>query len=101
MVKENYRLVEDDLFSLEENYTRYDIVNMIELSYQFADRKINILQEILDNCFDGINTWGLFVKFCYDELIKEKREDFFDYTEEEIQEIMIKFKEKYYNKEAK
>lgn len=101
MVKENYRLVEDDLFELEENYTRYDIVNMIELSYQFADRKINISQEILDYCFDGINTWGLFVKFCYDELIKEKREDFFDYTEEEIQEIMTKFKEKYYNKEVK
>lgn len=101
MAKENYNLVEEDLFSLEENYTRYDIVNMIELSYQFANRKIDMPQEILDNCFDGINSWALFVKFCYDELIKEKREDFFDYTEEEIQEIMTKFKEKYYNKEVK
>lgn len=101
MVKEDYRLVENDLFSLEENYTRYDIVNMIELSFQFAEKKINLDREILEDAFDTINTWGLFVKFCYDELIKEKREDFFDYTEEEIQEIMTKFKEKYYNKEVK
>lgn len=100
MIKENYNLVENDLFSLEKNYTRYDIVNLIELSYNFGKEKIDIPKEILENCFDGINTWGLFVKFCYDELIKRKHEDFFDYTEEDIQEIMAKFKENYYNKEA-
>ncbi len=100
MAKENYRLVEDDLWLLEENYTRYDIVNMIELSYQFAEKKINLTQEILDSAFDGINTWGLFVKFCYDELLQQKDVNFFGYTDEEIRELMIKFKEKYYSKES-
>lgn len=100
MVKENYRLIENDLFGLENGYTRYDIVNMIELSYQFAHKKIDIPQEILDSCFDGINTWGLFVKFCYDELLLQKNEDFFAYTDEEIKELIVKFKEKYYSKES-
>ncbi len=101
MLKEDYRLVENDLFSLEENYTRYDIVNMIELSFQFAEKKISLDREILENAFDGINTWGLFVKFCYDELWKKKDIDFFSYTDGDIRELMTKFKEKYYNKEVK
>ena len=100
MAKENYRLVEDDLWLLEENYTRYDIVNMIELSYQFAEKGLNLSREILDSAFDGINSWALFVKFCYDELLQTRDIDFFGYTGEEIEEIMAKFKEKYYSKES-
>ena len=101
MLKESYNLVENDLILLGENYTRYDIVNLIELSYQFAKGGLDLPQEILDNSFDGINTWGLFVKFCYDELLQEKNDDFFDYTDEKIKELMIKFKEKYYNNKGK
>lgn len=99
MLKENYNLVEEDLNKLDKNYTRYDIVNMIELSYIFTKIGKNLPVEIMDSAFDGINTWGLFIKFCYDKLWASKQEDIFAFSEQDFAECLKEFQEKYYKEE--
>lgn len=88
-LKEKTELVEQDLIEFENKYTRYDIVNIIELSYKLANmEEMNKFDDLLDICTDGINLYGLFVKFCYDNN--------FDTYYSNLEKLIDLFIEKYF-----
>ena len=88
-LKEKTELVEQDLIEFEKKYTRYDIVNIIELSYKLANmEEMNKFNDLLDICTDGINLYGLFVKFCYDNN--------FDTYYSNLEKLIDLFIEKYF-----
>lgn len=96
-LKENYDLVEKDLNVFDEDfYTRFDIVDMIEISYMLAKRQeMELFNEIQEIAFDGINTYGLFVKFVYDKYCKRGIDDIYCALDD-LKETIQEFKEKYY-----
>ncbi len=100
ILKENYELVEEDLNIFDEDYyTRYDIVDMLELSYMLSKREeMKQLDEIMEVAFDGINTYGLFVKFCYDKYCEKGKEDIYGALDD-LEETIEEFKEKYYKED--
>lgn len=96
-LKEDYDLVEEDLNKLEEGYTRYDIVDMIEMSYMLCGREeMQTFNYLLDICFDGINLYGLFVKFCYDKYYETKSLDMGWFLNNNLEECLDLFIQKYF-----
>ena len=96
-LKENLDLVEEDLDKLEEGYTRYDYVDMIEMSYMLSEKKeMNKFSDLLEVCFDGVNLYGLFVKFCYDEYYKTKSLDMGYFLNNNLEECLNLFIKRYF-----
>ena len=97
MKKEKLDLVEEDLDKLEDGYTRYDYVDMIEMSYMLSGKEeMNKFNNLLDECFDGINLYGLFVKFCYDKYYETKSIDMGSFLNNELEECLNLFIERYF-----
>lgn len=97
IVKENYELIENDLNELE-HYTKYDIADMLEISYMLGQReKLEKLNEVFEIASDGINTYGLFVKFVFDKFSKSTVESI-DYALDNLDETIQEFIKKYYYK---
>lgn len=97
MKKEKLDLVEEDLDKLEDGYTRYDYVDMIEMSYMLNEREeMNKFNDLLDVCFDGINLYGLFVKFCYDKYYETKSLDMGSFLNNELEKCLNLFIERYF-----
>ena len=65
-MKENWELVDNDLAF--GKYSDIDIANMIELTYILTkDKDLSILNETICNySADGVNTFAVFIKFCYE-----------------------------------
>lgn len=99
-LKEKYNLVEEDLNKLEDGYTRYDIVDMIEMSYMLASKQeMNKFNKLLYACFDGVNSYGLFVKFCYDKYYETKSIDMSAFLNENLEECLDLFIKTYFEEE--
>lgn len=97
-MKENYELIEKDLKTLEKDYSRYDIVDMIEMSNCIKLPK-EYWETIQEHANDGINTYGLFIKFCYDKFIKSKYDSLYTFLQCETENCVKEFKKKYYVEE--
>lgn len=106
-MKEKYKLISEEMLDLDnKKYNMYDIVNMIEFSYLFKNEKeIEKLEELIKECsFDGINTWGVFVKFCYDKYYFSK--EYIDlsldeFTKYELKNCVEEFINKFFEEEEK
>lgn len=102
-MKEKYELINQEMKD-DKEYNWYDIVNIIELSYLFKGKKeIDKLENLIgEYSFDGINTWGIFVKFCYDKYyFSEKFTDLSldEFTEKELSNCVEEFINKFFEKE--
>lgn len=99
--KEKEDLVLDDLNKLEEGYTRCDIVDMIEIGNMLANRnEMARFNDMLEFCNDGVNTFGLFVKFCYDIYCQYNYEDISSFLNYELDKCLDAFIMKYYEEEV-
>ena len=78
-----------------KEYNWYDIVNLIELSYLFKGKeKIKEVDRIIaEYSMDGINTWGIFVKFCYDNYLSDENEcrSLEEFANSELEKCIEKF----------
>ena len=97
--EENYILVREDLDTFVQDwYTKYDIIDMLEISYILGKTdKMEQFNEILEISYDGIDSYALFVKFFYDRYCNEgSNDDLTDYINKNIDIVFKEFKEKYY-----
>ena len=98
-----------DLIYENLNFNNYDNVNiadMIEFSYYIATNKdLDILNEIIrEYAMDGIITYAVFVKFCYEYYMTEGADKYWslwEMADDCFSDLVNKFIEKYYIKEVK
>lgn len=97
-LREDYKKIEKDLNELDSGkYDRNDIIDMIEISYNLYDKKeMKEFCDLLDYANDGINTYGLFVKCCYDKYFKSSNCDIYSFLNTCLEECITEFKEKYF-----
>ena len=98
-LREDYNLVEQDLDKLnnKKEYNSHDIVDMIEISYLLASRdEMEKFNELLDISVDGINLFGVFVKFCYDIYFDKRYSDMSSFLNFELEECIDLFIKKYF-----
>lgn len=68
-MKERTDLINKEL-QTNDYYNWYDIVDCIEMASMINNRPNSIkkLSEIMEECADDyINSWGIFIKYCYDK----------------------------------
>lgn len=102
-MKERYELINKEMVD-DKEWNWYDIVDIIELSYLFKGKKeIEKLEEIIKECsFDGINTWGIFVKFCFNKYaFSNEYVDFSldEFAEKELKNCVEEFIDKFFEEE--
>lgn len=100
--KEKTKLIDKDLDFT--NFTDIDIANCIEISYYLAKFKdLSELNNIIGNyAMDGINTYAVFIRFCYIQYITTYSNTFWSLEEmlEDNSKILIEeFIEKYFEEE--
>ena len=101
-MKENDKLILEDIQTLETKYNWLDIVDMIEMSYVLANKEeMNEYSEVTENANDGIVTYGAFVKYCYDKYSKTEAESIYSFLNFELETLIKEFKEKYFEKVGK
>lgn len=99
-MREKTELIEEQVVDDGSEYNWCDIINLIEFSYMIKGRKeIEKLEELIrEVSMDGINTWGIFIKHCYD---KFNVPYFIDYSldefiNEQLENCVSEFINKYF-----
>lgn len=98
-MKEKRELVEQDL-----KYDKFYIDDMnylIEFSYiigKVCKEQMAEFDKLLEFCTDGVELYSLFVIFCYKEYCLYY-DDYVTFLEEKTEELITKFKEKYFEEE--
>ena len=62
MLKEKYDLVEEHLNTLESDYTRYDLVDMIEISYMLANKEEMECSVRINELEEKLQSFGMFLR---------------------------------------
>lgn len=98
-IKENYLLITEAINKLTNSYTKEDIMIMIEISYFLGVEKDRIkeLNNIINTySVDGLKGYVAFIELCFDNFVKSKSRDIYTFLEENLEENIEQFKDKYY-----
>ena len=96
-IEERTELIEKELQELN-NYSYNLIINMVEMSYILAKKvEMNKFDKILNYSNDGINLYGLFVKFCFDKYYETNETDMCFFIDDNLDKCINLFKGKLYS----
>lgn len=98
MLEEKCEKIENDLNELNNgNYKKHEIVDMIEISSVLSIMdELESFLELLEYANDGINTYALFIKNCYDKFSKSSYCDMYSFLNENLDDCMQEFKDTYF-----
>lgn len=95
-IQERTELIEKELQELND-YTYNSIINMVEMSYILSQKiEINKFNKLLNYTDDGINLYGLFVKFLFDKYYKTNDADMSFFIDDNLNECINLFIKKYF-----
>ena len=98
-MKERTDLIEKEL-QRDVEYNWYDIVDCLEISYILkGDKRISNIEEMIQEyAFDGINTWGIFIKYLYDKYRISTYASMYEFIHQEIEFYTEKFIQRFYTR---
>ena len=98
-MKERTDLIEKEL-QTDVEYNWYDIVDCLELSYLLkGDIRVSNVEELIQECAnDGINTWGIFIKYLYDKYRISKCDSMYNFVNQEIEFYTEKFIQRFFTR---
>lgn len=98
-MKERTDLIEKEL-QTDVEYNWYDIVDCLEMSYILkGDKRISNIEEMIQEyAFDGINTWGIFIKYLYDKYRISTYASMYEFIHQEIEFYTEKFIQRFYTR---
>lgn len=98
-MKERTDLIEKEL-QTDVEYNWYDIVDCLEMSYILkGDKRVTKVEDIISKyAIDGINTWGIFIKYLYDKYRISKYSSMYEFIHQEIEFYTEKFIQRFYTR---
>ena len=96
MIQERTEIINEELQELND-YSYNSIINMVEMSYILSQKiEINKFNKLLDYTDDGINLYGLFVKFLFDKYYETNDTDMSFFIDNNLDECMNLFIKKFF-----
>lgn len=83
-------------------YTDYDLAFLVEFGYVLGTKQAEMdkFDELLEYTLsDGIELFSMFVQFCYNEYEKTTHEDYLRFFDNELENLIEKFKNNYFEEE--
>lgn len=98
-MKERTDLIEKEL-QTDVEYNWYDIVDCLEMSYVLkGDKRVTKVEDIISKyATDGINSWGIFIKYLYDKYRISKYSSMYEFIHQEIEFYTEKFIQRFYTR---
>lgn len=98
-MKERTDLIEKEL-QTDVEYNWYDIVDCLEMSYILkGDKRVTKVEDIISKyAIDGINTWGIFIKYLYDKYRISTYASMYEFIHQEIEFYTEKFIQRFYTR---
>ena len=82
-------------------YSDDDLAYLIEFAYVLGTKQVEMdkFDELLEYCTSGIELFSMFVQFCYNEYEKTTHEDYLRFFDNELENLVEKFKNNYFEEE--
>lgn len=101
ILKENSNKIMENIKEIGTDQTRHETLNMVEISYFLGENKekISKLNNLINELsIDGLYTFNLFVKECFNQFLESNTNSLYIFLEQELEQIQEIFINEYFIK---